>query len=374
MIRKLLSAGTLAGMLLAPVLALGADTPAMQKLIAEAKKEGKVEVILGGQMPRRLPPAMRAFEKKYGIKVNYQKGSSRRHSARILAERKAGRFTADVWIGGANTGLSILLPNKMITPMDKLLIDPEVTNPKNWYQGKQHYTDPEGRYIFTWGASPAYVIMYNTNLVKPEEIKSYFDLFDPKWKGKIVSRDPSKRGSAASSIPMLINPNIGPKFFERFATELDVTIVSDSRQGAEWVALGRYAIGMFGLNTPAVDLVKQGFPVSAYLPTLLKEGEILSASAANMMAVDHPANPKAQQLFLNWALSKEGQSEFIKAGKTSDSLRVDVDSKLVDPQYRIHRDRDYYVAFSNKEYITQQRKLLKQMRKIMKKLPKKKKR
>ncbi len=373
MIRKLLTAGTLAAVLLAPALATAADTPEMQELIAAAKKEGKVEVILGGQMPRRLPPAMRVFEKKFGIKVNYQTGSSRRHSARILAERKAGRFTADVWIGGANTGLSILLPNKMIAPMDTLLIDPEVTDQKKWYQGKHHYTDPDGRYIFTWGASPAYIIMYNTKLVKPEQITSYFDLLDPKWKGKIVSRDPSKRGSAASSIPMLINPKIGAKWFERFATETDVTIVSDSRQGAEWVALGRYAIGLFGLNTPAVDLVKQGFPVSAYLPTLLKEGEILSASAANMMAVAHPANPAAQKLFLNWALSKDGQSEFIKAGLTSDSLRLDVDSKLVEDQYRIHRDRDYYVAFSNKEYITQQRKLLKKMRRIMKKLPKKKK-
>ena len=79
-------------------------------------------------------------------------------------------------------------------------------NPKRWYQGKHHYTDPHGRFIFTWGASPAYVVAINTNLVKPEQIKSYWDLLDPKWKGKIVARSPARRGAAASSVPMLLNP------------------------------------------------------------------------------------------------------------------------------------------------------------------------
>lgn len=371
MIRKLIPAAVLAAALALPVQAFAADTPAMQKLVEEAKKEGTLELILGGQMPRRLVPAARAFGEKYGIKVNYQTGSSRRHAARILAERKAGRFTADVWIGGANSGLSLLLPNGMLRRMDTLLIAPEVTDKSKWYQGQHHYTDPESRYIFTWGASPAYIFMYNTNLVKPEEIKSYFDIFDPKWKGKVVARDPSRRGSAATSVPMLLHPEIGEKWFERFVKDLDVTIVADSRQGAEWVALGRYAIGLFGLNTPAVDLVKQGFPVSAYLPTKLKEKEILSASAANMMAVSKPPHPKAAQLFINWALSKEGQETFIKHGETTDSLRLDVDSKLVEPQYRILRDQDYFVAFSRPEYVNEQRRLLKKMRALMKELPKK---
>ena len=388
MFRDLITRGALAAVLLMPAVAYGNEPPraaeagsvqiaqasaAWDKLVKAAQKEGKVEVILGGQMPRKLRVAMPAFTKKYGIKVNFQTGSSRKHSARIRAERKSGRYTADVWIGGANTALSILLPNKMLAPIKPLLVDPEVKNPARWYQGKLHFTDPEGRYILTWGASPANVIAINTNLVKPSEIKSMWDLLDPKWKGKIVARSPARRGAAASSVPMLLHPKIGKKWFQRWANEMDVTIVRDSRQAVEWLALGRYSIGMFGLGTPAEEMQKQGFPILPYLPHVLKEGETLSASAANIMAVDHPANPNAQKLFINWALSKETQTLFIKTGKTSDSLRMDVAEDAIEPQYRIRLDRKYYVGFSDPSFINNQRKHLKTLRKIMKNARKKKK-
>ncbi len=342
-------------------------------LVKAAQKEGKVEVILGGQMPRKLRTAMPAFTEKYGIKVNFQTGSSRRHAARILAERKSGRFTADVWIGGANSGLSLLLPNNMLARLDTLLIDPEVKDPARWYQKKLHFVDPKHQYILAWGASPSYTIAINTNLVKPEEIQSYWDVLKPKWKGKIVARSPARQGAAASSVPMLLNPKIGEKWFERWATETDVTIVRDSRQAVEWLALGRFAIGMFGLGTPAEEMQKQGFPILPYLPHVLKEGETLSSSAANIMAVDRPPNPNAQKLFINWALSKETQTLFIKTGKTSDSLRMDVPEDAVAPQYRIRRDREYYVGFSDPSFVNNQRTHLKTLRRIMKTAGKKKK-
>ncbi|MEE8140308.1 MAG: hypothetical protein V3T66_05275, partial [Alphaproteobacteria bacterium] len=139
------------------------------------------------------------------------------------------------------------------------------------------------------------------------------------------------------------------------------------------LALGRYAIGMFGLNNAALQLRKQGFPVKSYLPQVLKEGEILSASAANLMAIDKAPHPNARNLFINWALSKEGQSIFIKTGERMDSLRVDVDHNLIAPQYRIRSDRKYYVAFSDKRYINNQKKILKKLKRIMKKARKKKK-
>ena len=78
--------------------------------------------------------------------------------------------------------------------------------------------------------------------MKPEQIKSYWDILDPKWKGKIVARSPARRGAAASSVPMLLDPKIGKKWFERWANEMDVTIVRDSRQAVERLALGRFGI------------------------------------------------------------------------------------------------------------------------------------
>jgi iron(III) transport system substrate-binding protein len=336
--------GTVTGASRAPVQVAAADVMAKWKaLIRAAKREGKVEVNLGGQMPRKLRKVMPAFEKKYGIKVNFKTGGSRGHRARMFAERKMGRYSVDVWIGGANGALAAIYPKKLMVSLPELLIDPQVTNQKLWYKGKHHYTDPDKRYIFTWGASPSYTVSFNTNMVKAGEIKSYKDLLNPKWKGKIVSWMPYRTGTAASTVPMFLNPNLGEKWFRRWATEMDVTIVRDSRQGAEWVALGRYAIGMFGLSTQA-----------------------LSASAANLYAIKDPPNPNARTLFINWALSKEAQTLFIKTGQTSDSLRTDVDNKIIAKQYRIRPDRKYYVPFEDPAYVANNRIIMKKLRKIMK--------
>ncbi len=383
MTRKFLSAPIFATVLLIPAVAfagsaynaatnqVAAASPEWQQLIQAAKREGKVDVNLGGQMPRKLGKALGAFEKKYGIKVNFKTGGSREHRARLYAERKMGLYNVDVWIGGAGGALRTLYPKKLLVPLPGLLLDPEVTDRSKWFNGKHHYTDPQGRYIFTWGASPSYNVSFNTKMVKADEIKSYQDLLNPKWKGKIVSWSPARSGTGASSIPMFLNPKIGETWFRRWAMEMDVTLVKDARQGAEWVALGRYAIGMFGISTQAKSLEDQGFPIQSFLPHPMAEGEVLSASAANIYVIKNAPHPNAMKLFLNWALSKEAQSLFIKLGQTSDSLRRDVSNDVISPQYRIRRDRDYFVAFSDPSYISKQRSIMKKIRKIMKSAPRK---
>src|SRR5690242_2397937 len=99
-----------------------ASSPEWDELVKAAQKEGKVELILSGQVPQRLKPAFPEFEKKYGVKVNFQTGGGSAHAERILAERRVGRFTLDVWLGGANTALVSLVPNKALTSLPELLI------------------------------------------------------------------------------------------------------------------------------------------------------------------------------------------------------------------------------------------------------------
>ena len=366
MIRKLIASCALSALLLLPTaVAAAPNTPEWEALVKAAKAEGKVELILSGQVPQRLRPAFAEFEKLYGVKVNFQTGQGSAHAGRILAERKLGRFTLDLWLGGANTALSQLYPNKALARFDELLVDPDVTDASKWFQGKHHYTDPEGRYIFTWGASPTYNVAYNTKLVDPNEIKSYADLLNPKWKGKIVSWSPAVEGTGASSVPMFMNPKIGEEWFRRWATEMNVTIVTDARQGAEWVAIGRFPIGMFGLNTQSESLKDQGFPIKDYLPHPMAEGEVLSSSAANLMVMDRAPNPNAAKLFVNWALSKAGQTAFIKASEKMDSLRTDTSKDFLEIQYRIQPNANYIVPFSDPVYIDKQDEMLASMKKIM---------
>jgi ABC-type Fe3+ transport system substrate-binding protein len=83
------------------------------------------------------------------------------------------------------------------------------------------------------------------------------------------------------------------------------------------------------------------------------------------MVMDKAPNPNAAQLFINWALSKEGQASFVKASGSTDSLRTDVPNEGLEPQYRIDPAADYIVAFSNPEYAERQDEVLAKLKSIM---------
>ena len=153
---------------------------------------------------------------------------------------------------------------------------------------------------------------------------------------------------------MFLNPKIGPEWFRRWATEMKPVIVTDARQAAEWIAIGRFPIGLFGTATQAERMAAQGLPIRGWLPWQMAEGAVLSASAANIMGMDHAPDPNARDLFINWALSKDAQALFIKIGKKTDSLRRDVPDDTIEPQYRIDPKADYYVPFSDDNYINHQ--------------------
>ena len=91
----------------------------------------------------------------------------------------------------------------------------------------------------------------------------------------------------------------------------------------------------------------------------------MTASASNIMVMDKAQNPHAAQLFVNWALSQEGQSLFIRLGEKRDSLRTDVPNDVIELQHRIHPDRDYLISFSNPDYMNRQSELLETLRRIM---------
>jgi ABC-type Fe3+ transport system substrate-binding protein len=102
-----------------------------------------------------------------------------------------------------------------------------------------------------------------------------------------------------------------------------------------------------------------------FMPHPMAEGEVLSASAANIMVMEHAPNPNAAKLFVNWALSQEGQTMFVKISEKMDSLRTDVPKDILEPQYRIDPNGDYLVAFSNAEYVDRQDEILLKLKKIM---------
>jgi hypothetical protein len=81
----------------------------------------------------------------------------------------------------------VLYPAKALDPIKPALILPEVIDQSKWWEGKHHYMDPEGSHIFVFlGSDDMPNLFYNKNLVDPREFKSYWDMVNAKWRGKIL--------------------------------------------------------------------------------------------------------------------------------------------------------------------------------------------
>ncbi|HYT57780.1 MAG TPA: extracellular solute-binding protein [Verrucomicrobiae bacterium] len=214
-----------------------------EKTLEAAKKEGQVAVYISGY-EEILPD----FQKEYPeIKVNAVTGRGSQIGQRLLAERRAEKYLADVVSAGGVTTFQQLFPAKVFEPIKPALLLPEINDTSKWYQGKHHYSDPENQFIFDYIATATYgSIGYNTKLVNVKDFKSYWDLLAPKWKGKIISRDIRVSGPGSGNARLFYHlPDVGPTFIRKLYGEMDVTLFRDYRQGSDWLAVGKAALCFF---------------------------------------------------------------------------------------------------------------------------------
>jgi iron(III) transport system substrate-binding protein len=324
-----------------PTASTGASSE-LDALVAPAKQEGEVVIYMGRAGSRQLRDGVAEFEKKYGIKMTAVVGSGNEGADKVLAERDTGLFTADIWMGGLTTINSRLLPKSVLDPIEPQFVLPEIKDKSLWYKGQHWWGDPEKKFTFLFSASPSPIASYNTSLVKDSDIQSWWDLLDAKWKGKIVSRDPAQAGSGGNTAYLYFHPQLGQDFLKKLYTEQDVVITKDARQGAEWLALGKYSIYVLGSGNDVQELKGQGLPVDDWLrPT--KEGARISAGGTGTVSVfNRAAHPNASKLFINWWLSKEGQLTSQRVDPEDESLRMDIAKDMVNPEHR----RDPNVEYS----------------------------
>ncbi len=297
------------------------------KSVEAAKKEGQL-VLYGSADYEKL---FAEFNKKYPeIKVVGVFGRGADVAKRFMAERRAEKYLADLYVNGMTTGYNVFYKAKVLDPIPPLLVLPEVTDTSKWWQGKHHYVDPEGQYLFNINGETRIVVGYNTKLVKPVEISSYWDLLNPKWKGKIVAYDPTLGGAGDAMRFFYHEKSLGPEFIKRILTETDIVISSDTRQMGDWLAGGKFALSIFGpISRMDLDMMQlQGLPVSWFAPEHLKEGAYITAGSGGVALFNKAPHPNAAKIGLNWLLSREGQIAyqriFTQGNDGPDSLRIDI--------------------------------------------------
>ena len=298
-----------------------------EETLAAAKKEGRL-VLYGSADYEQL---FGEFQKRYPeIKVTGVFGRGADVAKRILAERRAEKFLADVYVNGQGTGYNILYKGKTVDPLAPVLMLPEVTDTSKWWQGKHHYADPENRYLIMFNGAARVVVGYNTKLVNPTQVRSYWDLLEPKWRGKIVALDPSSGGAGDALRFFYYHGSLGREYIRRILIDSDPTISADTRQMGDWLAAGRFAFSIFS-PISRMDLDKmqtQGLPVDWFDPDHLKEGAYIAAGSGGAALMNRAPNPNAAKVALNWLLSREGQIAyqriFTLGDEGPDSLRIDI--------------------------------------------------
>ncbi len=317
--------------------AANVPTPTLDPWVAEweamkaaAAEEGELIAFLCCGFGSRIGDFIEEGELALGIDIVNSTGSSSQQWNKVKAEREAGVYTLDIWTGGLNTSQNRLLPGGALADLKSLLVSPEVLDESLWYNNELFWGDFDTqKYVFAYGGSASLAeITYNTDLLDPSEITSYADLLDPKWKGKIVARDPRENGTSQSTA--LFYLLMGEEFLQKLLIDQEVVITSDGRQAADQLALGKYAMCLFACTTEVQAAREQGLPVQENFPGTVTEGSRLSTGGNTLMAIDNAPHPAAQKLFVNWFLGKEGQAWWQRIG-ADQSLRTDIDLDGVTP-------------------------------------------
>jgi iron(III) transport system substrate-binding protein len=269
-------------------------TPVTPALIEAAKKEGKVVFYSAMDIPvgERLA---KAFEAKYpGIATRVERTGSERLFQRIGQEFSSRIFAADVVNSADAAHFIVWKRNGWLAPF----MPEEVAK----HFPAEHY-DKDGMYATArvWLS----VIGYNTSLVKAEDApKSFADLLDPKWAGKIVKAHPGYSGTIMTATFQMAR-DLGWEYFEKLAKQR-IMQVQSSTDPPKKLALGERAVQADGNSYNLIQLKESGQPVEAVYAT---EGTPLIVGPNGVFA--NAPNPNAARLFQSFVLSAEGQQILI---------------------------------------------------------------
>jgi iron(III) transport system substrate-binding protein len=268
-----------------------AITPA---LIDAARKEGTLVYYSSMDLPVGAKLG-KAFEAAFpGIKIQIERSGSERLFQRVAQEFSSNIHAADVINSSDAAHFIPWKKNGWLMPF----VPEEVAKffPEN-------YRDPDGMFAVSriWLSS----IAINTNLVKPEDApKSYADLLDPKWAGKMVKGHPAYSGTIMTATFQQAR-DLGWEYFEKLSKQR-VMQVQSSTDPPKKLALGERAVMADGNEYGVVLLKEAGQPVEPIYPT---EGTPTISGPTGIFA--SAPHPNAAKLFQAWLHTRETQQFFM---------------------------------------------------------------
>ncbi|MBI4334157.1 MAG: extracellular solute-binding protein [Chloroflexi bacterium] len=328
-----------------------------ERTLVAARKEGEVSVFVstGGEWLRELGAAM---SQRYGITLETGTAKVAELGERIVREQRSKVHYVDIVIDGRVVS-GLLQSEGLLESLEKLLVLPEVADPKAWWRGQPDWlVAPEAKTVLGHIASVSAGLLVNTDLVKFQEIRTWNDLLDPKWKGKMVINDPTTAGSGQSLMTMLAYKIMDWDYLNRLVRQEPVPL-RDNRLMVEWVARGRNPVLIGPPKGPSLEFMQAGAPLALHSPL---PGGYLSVSGGHISLLKTSPHPNAAKILINYFLTREGQTAFSKSSGYQSS-RADVPTDHLLPALARQPGIEY-PSVSEKGYVEQEAELTNRVAKL----------
>ncbi len=301
---------------LAILMTAGGVAPTMAadaSLVAAAKAEGHLAWYTTQIIDQLSRPVGEAFERVYGVKVDYTRSDANEGARRIMNESAARHVEADVFDGVASPALV-----KQNLVMDYV--------PESARRLPAKYIDRAGHWLAT--NLYVYTLGVNTDLTpKGREPKTFADLLSPQWKGRMAWSGRASTSSAPGFIGAVfaaMGEDKGQAYLRELARQDIAPVSVSARQLLDQTIAGEYAIAIEILNNHAAISMGKGAPVIwAPLETSLVAMSVISATR-------EAPHPNAAKLFLDFVMSPQGQAIY----RDHDYIPVDPDIAPLDPKLR----------------------------------------
>jgi ABC-type Fe3+ transport system substrate-binding protein len=299
-------------------------------LVDAAKREGEVVWYTTQIVPQLVAPISAAFEKKYGIKVSFVRANASDVVLRVVNEATAGHVQCDVF-DGTTTVASLEHKNLVQSWL-----------PDSAKELPAPFKDPNG----FWVATNLYVMFpaINTDLVAAgSEPKSWDDLLDPKWRGKMAVSASNSPIGAPGFVGLLIKTrgeDAATAYLKKLAAQNVANLPGAAREVLDQVIAGEYALGINMVVNHVVASDAQGAPAK-WLPI---ESALVVLSTVSI-AKDAP-HANAAKLFLDFLISAEGQAIYSEA----DYLPANPTVKVSDPR-TVPDDKNFRSTFFSPEEL-----------------------
>jgi iron(III) transport system substrate-binding protein len=291
-----------------------------ERTLAAAKKEGTIVVGIPASSELRNAIGSK-FKEKFGIAPDLFPGRGPENVTRILSEYKAAVRYFDILVAGGATPLAMVSAGAA-DDFSKYMILPEVKDPKHWWGG--HIWEDNvntRRYVYAFLCYTSETLWYNAGQVEVDEIRSFDDLLNAKWKGRIAFLDPRNPGSGQNTWSFLWKMK-GEEYLTKLAQQ-DLLISQNQRQMAEALAKGKLAFTIGLSHYTYEPFIKAGLSVKP--APRIKEGGHANNGSGVVAVVKNSPHPNAAKIFVNWLLGKEGQEIYGKA-MTQGTRRLDVNT------------------------------------------------